>query len=77
MVFVCKNQIFAVIVFPIAIFWEMSIVVYCFNPLFSMQFSDLPLISPILKALTETGYTKPTPIQSQSIPILLEGKDLF
>lgn len=42
-----------------------------------MQFSDLPLIAPILKALAETGYTKPTPIQSQSIPILLEGKDLF
>jgi len=42
-----------------------------------MQFSDLPLIAPILKALAETGYTTPTPIQSQSIPILLEGKDLF
>lgn len=42
-----------------------------------MQFSDLPLIAPILKALAETGYTKPTPIQAQSIPILLEWKDLF
>ncbi len=42
-----------------------------------MQFSDLPLISPILKALAETGYTTPTPIQWQSIPILLEWKDLF
>ena len=40
-------------------------------------FSDLNLIEPILKAIEETGYTTPTPIQSQAIPPLLEGKDLL
>lgn len=35
------------------------------------------LIEPILKALKTEGYTQPTPIQEQSIPVLLEGKDLL
>ncbi len=42
-----------------------------------MTFNELPLIEPILKALKEQGYTTPTPIQAQSIPILLQGKDLM
>ncbi len=42
-----------------------------------MKFSDLGLIEPILKALNNEGYTIPTPIQEQSIPILLKGKDLL
>ncbi len=42
-----------------------------------MTFQDLKIINPILKALREEGYTQPTPIQEQSIPILLEGKDLL
>ncbi|MFT4567862.1 MAG: ATP-dependent RNA helicase RhlE [Saprospiraceae bacterium] len=42
-----------------------------------MTFSDLGLIQPILKALNNEGYTQPTPIQEQSIPILLKGKDLL
>ena len=42
-----------------------------------MTFSELAIIEPILKALQEEGYTHPTPIQEQSIPILLEGKDLL
>ena len=42
-----------------------------------MTFYDLALIEPIQKALKEEGYTKPTPIQAQSIPILLRGKDLL
>lgn len=37
-----------------------------------MNFSDLNLIEPILRALTDEGYTSPTPIQEQSIPIILE-----
>ncbi len=41
------------------------------------KFTDLNLIEPILKAITETGYTTPTPIQQQAIPPLLEGKDLL
>lgn len=42
-----------------------------------MIFENLNLIEPILKALQEEGYTSPTPIQEQSIPILLQGKDLL
>ena len=42
-----------------------------------MTFENLNLIEPILKALRQEGYTSPTPIQEQSIPILLQGKDLL
>lgn len=42
-----------------------------------MSFNSLNLVEPILKALEEEGYTDPTPIQSQAIPIVLEGKDLL
>jgi ATP-dependent RNA helicase RhlE len=42
-----------------------------------MTFKDLQLVEPILKALDKQGYTNPTPIQQQSIPILLKGKDLL
>ena len=42
-----------------------------------MKFTDLKLIDPIAKALQEEGYTKPTPIQEQAIPSILEGKDLL
>ena len=42
-----------------------------------MFFKELGIIEPILKALQEEGYTQPTPIQTQSIPILLEGRDLM
>lgn len=41
-----------------------------------MTFKDLNLIEPIQRALTKEGYTIPTPIQSQAIPPLLDGKDL-
>jgi ATP-dependent RNA helicase RhlE len=42
-----------------------------------LQFKNLGIIEPILSALSAEGYTQPTPIQQQSIPILLEGKDLL
>ena len=42
-----------------------------------MTFKQLGLAEPILKALEEEGYENPTPIQEQSIPILLKGKDLL
>jgi ATP-dependent RNA helicase RhlE len=42
-----------------------------------MSFENLNLIEPILKALKTEGYTNPTPIQEQSIPIILERKDLL
>src|SRR5690606_14248020 len=40
-------------------------------------FAELGLIEPILKALQQEGYTHPTPIQAQSIPFLLKGRDLL
>ncbi len=42
-----------------------------------MLFEQLNLIEPILKALDTEGYTTPTPIQEQSIPIVLQGRDLL
>ncbi len=42
-----------------------------------MNFEKLNVITPILKALTAEGYTTPTPIQEQAIPIILQGKDLL
>jgi ATP-dependent RNA helicase RhlE len=43
----------------------------------SSTFKELGLIEPILMALFEEGYAHPTPIQEQSIPIVLEGTDLL
>jgi len=42
-----------------------------------LLFKELHLIAPILKALEAEGYTEPTPIQEQSIPHILRGKDLL
>ncbi|MEP7098204.1 MAG: DEAD/DEAH box helicase, partial [Dokdonella sp.] len=42
-----------------------------------MSFESLGLAPALLRALTEQGYTAPTPIQSQAIPIALQGKDLL
>ncbi len=41
-----------------------------------MSFSKLKLSDPILKAVAEAGYTSPTAIQKQAIPIILSGRDL-
>jgi ATP-dependent RNA helicase RhlE len=41
-----------------------------------LKFENLNLIAPILKAMDTEGYTIPTPIQEQAIPIILEGRDL-
>jgi ATP-dependent RNA helicase RhlE len=43
----------------------------------SVLFKDLQLIEPILRALTQEGYTTPTPIQQQAIPIVLKQRDLL
>ncbi|HWJ70788.1 MAG TPA: DEAD/DEAH box helicase [Sphingobium sp.] len=40
-------------------------------------FTELGLAEPILRALATKGYADPTPIQRQSIPALLEGRDLM
>jgi ATP-dependent RNA helicase RhlE len=42
-----------------------------------LNFEEMNVIKPILKALSTEGYTTPTPIQEQAIPIILEGKDLL
>jgi ATP-dependent RNA helicase RhlE len=42
-----------------------------------MSFTDLKLIKPLILALEKKGYTQPTPIQQQSIPQILDGKDIF
>ncbi len=42
-----------------------------------MLFEQLNLIEPILQALKTEGYTKPTPIQAKSIPLVLHGNDLL
>jgi ATP-dependent RNA helicase DeaD len=43
----------------------------------NMTFKDLNLPSEILQALEKVGYEKPSPIQAESIPLLLEGHDLL
>lgn len=42
-----------------------------------MSFEKLNLIEPILKALKTEGYTIPTPVQEQAIPVVLQGDDLL
>ncbi|HEX3025416.1 MAG TPA: DEAD/DEAH box helicase [Chitinophagaceae bacterium] len=42
-----------------------------------MSFIKLQVIAPILKALDTEGYTTPTPIQQQAIPVVLQGRDLL
>jgi len=42
-----------------------------------IQFKSLNIIEPILKAVKEEGYTTPTAIQVQAIPIVLQGTDLL
>src|SRR5713226_5088547 len=42
-----------------------------------MQFDDLQLIEPLLRAVRVEGYTEPTPIQIQAIPHVLAGRDLL
>ncbi|MDX1993680.1 MAG: DEAD/DEAH box helicase [bacterium] len=42
-----------------------------------MQFNDLNLIEPLLRAVRAEGYDTPTPIQQQAIPHVLAGKDLI
>jgi ATP-dependent RNA helicase RhlE len=42
-----------------------------------MNFSDLGLAEPLVRAVLEQGYSTPTPIQAQAIPIVLKGGDLM
>ncbi len=42
-----------------------------------MSFSELGLAPELLRAIADEGYTQPTPIQKQAIPLVLEGRDLL
>jgi ATP-dependent RNA helicase RhlE len=42
-----------------------------------MSFSNLGLSAEIVRAVTARGYTEPTPIQQQAIPVILDGSDLL
>ena len=42
-----------------------------------MRFDELGLAPELLRAISEQGYTIPTPIQAQAIPLILAGKDLM
>ena len=44
---------------------------------FETTFADLGLKAPILEALTDLGYEKPSPIQAECIPHLLSGRDVL
>lgn len=45
--------------------------------MYYMSFKELGVTDPILRAIEAEGYTQPTPIQQQAIPILMRGKDLL
>ena len=42
-----------------------------------MSFESLGLSAPVLQAVSEKGYTQPTPIQEKAIPIVLMGRDIL
>lgn len=42
-----------------------------------MPFAQLSLLSPIQRAVSESGYSKPTPIQNKVIPLVLERRDIL
>ncbi len=42
-----------------------------------MSFTSLGLSDPLLKAVSEQGYEKPSPIQEQAIPAVIEGRDVM
>ena len=44
---------------------------------FETTFADLGLKAPILEALNDLGYEKPSPIQAECIPHLLDGRDVL
>lgn len=43
----------------------------------TIKFSDLGISNEIVRAVEEMGYTQPSPIQSQAIPFLLQGRDVI
>src|SRR5690606_35129608 len=45
--------------------------------LIQMSFQNLGLSAELLRAIADQGYSEPTPVQAQSIPLILEGRDLL
>jgi len=42
-----------------------------------ITFADLKLAQPLMRAIADAGYTRPTPVQAQAIPLVLAGGDLL
>ncbi|MCX8145673.1 MAG: DEAD/DEAH box helicase [Azovibrio sp.] len=42
-----------------------------------MKFTELGLLPELLRAVDDTGYSEPTPIQREAIPVVLQGRDLM
>ncbi|TAL01929.1 MAG: DEAD/DEAH box helicase, partial [Porticoccaceae bacterium] len=42
-----------------------------------MSFDSLGLSAELLRAVAEQGYSDPTPVQRQAIPVILEGRDIL
>ena len=42
-----------------------------------MTFNEMELIQPLLQAIEDAGYTEPSPIQAEAIPVLLNGRDII
>ena len=42
-----------------------------------MKFADLGLLPELLRAVEDAGYSEPTPIQAQAIPVILAGRDVM
>ena len=42
-----------------------------------MSFTTLGLSAELLRAVADQGYSKPTPVQSRAIPVILSGKDVL
>ncbi|MEO0475495.1 MAG: DEAD/DEAH box helicase [Planctomycetota bacterium] len=42
-----------------------------------MRFADLPLCAPVLRAVFDSGYETPSPIQERAIPAVLDGNDVL
>ena len=42
-----------------------------------ITFADLNLAQPLMRAVADAGYTRPTPVQAQAIPLVLAGGDLL
>ena len=42
-----------------------------------MPFTELGLMPELIRAVAQQGYTEPTPVQSEAIPLVLEGRDVL